>query len=102
MKKCARTIDRPLLLFGLEPEDVGLLALVSGSLIIFFDPFYAGAVFFGGWLVLRLAKQGKPQGYIVHLFYKHGMRIKGLIEPPKRVSWYSVFGGGDHDADAEL
>lgn len=102
MKKCARTIDRPLLLFGLEPEDVGLLALVSGSLIIFFDPFYAGTVFFGGWLVLRLAKQGKPQGYIAHLFYKHGVRIKGLIEPPKSVQRYSVFGGGDHNADAEF
>ena len=27
MKKCPRTIDKPLLFFGLEPEDVG----VSGS-----------------------------------------------------------------------
>ncbi len=102
MKKCARTIDRPLLLFGLEPEDVGILALASGSMIIFYDPFYAGTVFFGGWMVLRLAKQGKPQGYLTHLFYKHGVRIKGLIEPPKRASWYSVFGGGGHDADAKL
>ncbi|QAT16674.1 hypothetical protein BU251_02475 [Candidatus Velamenicoccus archaeovorus] len=102
MKKCVRTIDRPLLLFDLEPEDVGILALASGFMIIFFDPFYAGTVFFGGWVAFRLVKQGKPQGYLTHLFYKHGVRIKGLIEPPKLVQRYSVFGGGDRNADAEF
>ena len=91
MRKCARTIDKPLLLFGLEPEDVGVLALASGGVILFFDTFYAGCVFFGGWIFLRLLKRGKPEGYIVHLFYNHGMRIKGLIGPPLKISRYSVF-----------
>lgn len=91
MRKCPRTIDKPLLLFGLEPEDVGILALAAGLLIMFFDTFYAGLVFFGGWMFLRLIKQGRPQGYITHLFYKHGLRIKGLIEPVKKVNRYSVF-----------
>lgn len=91
MKKSQRTIDKPLLLFGLEPEDVGLLALAAGSMILFFGTFYAGAVFFGGWVILRLLKRGRPSGYIVHLFYKHGIRIKGLIDPPKITGEYSVF-----------
>ncbi len=91
MRKCLRTIDKPLLLFGLEIEDVGILALASGLIILFFDTFSAGLVFFGGWIFLRLLKQGKPQGYITHLFYKYGLRIKGLIAPPKLVSRYSVF-----------
>ena len=91
MRKCPRTLDRPLLLFGLEPEDVGILTLVCGAAMLFFDTFYAGVAFFGGWVVLRLLKQNKPQGYLVHLFYKHGVRIKGLIEPPKKVRRYSVF-----------
>ena len=95
MRKCPRNIDKPLLLFGLEPEDVGILALAGGLLIMFFDTFYAGLVFFGGWMLLRLIKQGKPQGYITHLFYKHGIRIKGLMAPPKLVSRYSVFRGED-------
>ena len=95
MRKCARTIDKPLLLFGLEPEDVGILALTCGATILFFDAFYAGIAFFGGWMFLRLIKQGRPQGYITHLLYKHGIRIKGLIEPPKIVSRYSVFRGED-------
>jgi len=95
MRKCLRTIDKPLLLFGLEPEDVGILVLVCSSMILFFDTFYAGIVFFGGWMFLRLLKQGKPQGYIIHLFYKHGIRIKGLIEPLKIVNRYSVFGRKD-------
>lgn len=91
MRKCCRTIDKPLLLFGLEPEDVGVLAAAGGLMILFFDTFYAGAVFFGGWLVMRMIKQNKPQGYITHLGYKHGVKLKGLIDPPKSVSRYSVF-----------
>jgi hypothetical protein len=91
MRKCCRTIDKPLLLFGLEPEDVGVLVLSSAAVILFFDTFYAGCLFFGGWIFLRLLKRGKPEGYIVHLFYGHGIRIKGLIDPPLRVSRYSVF-----------
>jgi len=93
MKKCQRTIDKPLLVFGLEPEDVGILALACGAMILFFDTFYAGIVFFGGWLLLRLLKQGKPQGYIVHLLYKHGIKVKGLIAPPKIAKRYSIFKG---------
>jgi len=91
MKKCPRNIDKPLLLFGLEPEDVGVLVMVSGLLILFSDTFYAGIAFFGGWVFLRALKQNKPQGYITHLFYNHGIRIKGLIEPVKKLSRYSVF-----------
>lgn len=91
MKKCLRTIDKPLLIFGLEPEDVGVLVFCAGSLILFFDAFYAGLVFFGGWIFLRFIKQGKPQGYIVHLLYKHGIRIKGLINPVDTGLRYSVF-----------
>ena len=94
MKKCARTIDKPLLLFGLEPEDVGIVALTSGAMIIFFDTFYSGLAFFGSWIFLRLLKRGKPQGYITHLFYRYGVSMKGLIEPPRKVSMYSVFRKG--------
>jgi len=95
MRKCLRTIDKPLLLFGLEPEDVGVLVLACGLAMLFLDTFYAGLVFFGGWVLLRMIKRGRPQGYIIHLFYKHGVRIKGLIDPPKRVKRYSVFGEED-------
>ena len=91
MKKCARTIDKPLLLFGLEPEDVGILALASGAMILFFDTFYAGVVFFGGWMFLRILKKGKSEGYITHLFYRYGVKMNGLIDPPGIVSRYSVF-----------
>ena len=91
MKKCCRTIDKPLLLFGLEPEDVGILALVSGGVMLFSDTFYSGCIFFGGWIFLRLLKRGNPQGYIMHLLYRYGVRIKGLIDPPLKVSRYSIF-----------
>ncbi len=93
MRKCARNIDKPLLLFGLEPEDAGVLTAAGGLMMLFMDTFYAGIVFFGGWLVMRMVKQNKPQGYITHLFYKHGLRLKGLIDPPKQVKRYSEFRG---------
>ena len=94
MKKCPRTIDKPLLFFGIEPEDVGVLALASGGVILFSDTFYAGLVFFGGWIFLRILKKGKPQGYVIHLLYSHGVKIKGLIDPPTKVSRYSIFRQG--------
>ena len=91
MKKCPRTLDKPLLFFGLEPEDVGVLALASGAVMLFFDTFYAGIIFFGGWIFLKVLKKGKPRGYIVHLLYSRGLKIKGLIDPPVKVSRYSIF-----------
>ena len=91
MKKCPRTLDKPLLFFCLEPEDSWGLALASGAVMLFFDTFYAGLVFFGGWILLRILKKGKPQGYIIHLLYSHGVRMKGLIDPPTKVSRYSIF-----------
>jgi len=91
MKKCPRTIDKPLTFFGLEPEDVGILALLSGAVMLFSDTFYAGLIFFGGWIVLKVLKKGKPQGYVVHLLYSRGVKIKGLIDPPSKASRYSVF-----------
>ena len=59
MKKCPRTIDKPLLFFGLEPEDVGILALTSGGVMLFFGTFYAGVIFFGGVDIFKDIKERK-------------------------------------------
>ena len=37
-RKCPRTLDKPILLFGLEVEDVGLLSAVAGMGGIIFEP----------------------------------------------------------------
>lgn len=91
MKKCPRTLDKPLLLFGLEVEDIGLLALVAGIIALFSDPLFPGVLFFGGWALLFLLKRDKPTGYILHLLYKMGMPLRGLIPPVKKVKRYCVF-----------
>lgn len=91
MKICHRTIDRPLLILGLELEDIGLLAGVSGAVMVFYDTFYGGMVFFGGWWLIMFLKRGKPQGYITHLLYKLGFKIEGLLPPPEKVSRYAIF-----------
>ena len=62
--------------------------------MLFFGTFYAGVIFFGGWIFLRILKKGKPQGYITHLLYSYGLKIKGLIDPPVKVSRYSIFRKG--------
>jgi type IV conjugative transfer system protein TraL len=91
MKKCPRTLDRPILIFGLEPEDVAVVAASSGIIMLFFDTFYGGLVFFGGWFLLKVLKRGKPPGYITHLFYRYGVNIEGLVDSPKKVNSYSAY-----------
>src|SRR3989338_800845 len=95
MKICHRTIDRPLLILGLEMEDIGLLAGLSWVVMVFYDTFFGGVVFFGGWWLLMFLKRGKPQGYITHLLYKLGFSIEGLLPPPKKISRYAVFSTKD-------
>ena len=91
MKRCPRTLDRPILIFGLEPEDIASLGLIGGVLA-FFNTALSGAVFFGGWPVLVLVKRDKPAGYVIHLLYKWGMNFEGLLSPGKKR--YSAAGSG--------
>jgi len=78
MRKCLRTIDKPLLLFGLEPEDVGILALACGSMILFFDTFYAGLVFFGGVGVFKADKTGQASRVYYALVLQTWDKDKGF------------------------
>lgn len=91
MKKCPKTIDRPILIFGLEVEDIAILAALSGAIMLFFDTFYGGMVFLVGWVGVKVIKRGKPQGYLTHMLYKYGFKIVGLIDPPKKISRYSAY-----------
>ncbi|MBF0619940.1 MAG: hypothetical protein HQL19_07220 [Candidatus Omnitrophica bacterium] len=84
MRACSRTIDRPLLILGLEGEDVALLMVIFGVPAILFAPVIPLVCFFIAWPGLVMFKRGKPEGYVLHWLYKAGLPFKGLLPPGAR------------------
>ena len=87
-KPCARTLDRPILIFGLEPEELVLVGAVSGAILFLWDAFPAlgaGAVL---WIGLSRVKEGRPPGYLFNLLHRTGLlrflplRVPHLVRPP--------------------
>lgn len=91
-RKCPQTIDKPILLFGLEMEDIGLLGAVGGIGSILFGPLIPGILSMVGWIVLMQFKKGKQGGYLLHYFYNKGLDLPGLIPPIKKAQRYAVYG----------
>lgn len=91
-RKCPTTLDRPLLLFGLEVEDIGLLSLIGGLGSILFGPIIPGTCAIAGWFILMQFKKGKPAGYLLHWLYARGIDIPGLIPPIQKVKRYGIYG----------
>lgn len=92
VRKCPRTLDKPLLLFGLEVEDIGFLSLLGGLGSILFDPIIPGVLTIAGWIILIQFKKDKPAGYLVHWLYAHGIDFPGLIPPITKAKHYCVYG----------
>ncbi len=90
IKKCPRTIDTPILLFGLEIEDVGLLALIVGVGGLLIGPMIHGVIAFVGWVALVWFKRDKPQGYLLHRMYSKGFDLPGLLPPLLKRTQYSL------------
>ncbi len=72
-RPCPRTLDRPILVFGLEPEDLVIIGLVAGGLLMLADPLIAVGTGFGLWIALMRLKAGKPPGYLFTLAYRLGV-----------------------------
>jgi|CXWL01.1.fsa_nt_gi hypothetical protein len=94
-RKCPQTLDKPILLFGLEMEDIGVLSLVGGVGSIILGPAVPGILSIVGWFVLIEFKKDKPSGYMVHWLYHQGIDFPGLIHPIKKVGKYSVYAKSD-------
>lgn len=90
-RKCPRALDRPILMFGLEMEDLGLLGLVGGIGSIFFGPLVPGACSILLWVVLAHFKKDKPSGYLLHWLYGQGIELPGLAMPVKKVQHYGAY-----------
>ena len=102
-KPCARTLDRPIVIFGLEPEELVLIGLVSGAILFLVDP--VPAVIAGGtlWAGLSRIKAGKPPGHLFELLHRSGLlrwapgflRAPHLLRPGPRS--LDAFPGGNDD-----
>ncbi len=106
-KPCARTLDRPIVIFGLEPEELVLIGLVAGAILFLIDAI--PAVLAGGalWLALSRIKAGKPPGHLFELFHRSGLmrRAPGFLRAPHLLPpglrHLDAFPGGNDEAVRE-
>ncbi|MBF0594613.1 MAG: hypothetical protein HQL22_06570 [Candidatus Omnitrophica bacterium] len=89
MRDCPRTIDKPLLILGLEGEDIAVLMLLFGIPAVLIQPAIPLMLLFAAWPGLAFLKRGKPEGYMIHLLYRLGVPFDGLL--PLREGRYAVY-----------
>jgi hypothetical protein len=94
MRPCPKTIDKPLLILGLEGEDIAVLMLFFGIPAILISPAIPLGLILVAWPVLVWFKRGKPEGYVLHALYRAGLPLTGLLPPGDNVV-YSPYGKGD-------
>jgi hypothetical protein len=97
LRACPKTIDKPLLILGLEGEDIAVLMLFFGIPAILISPAIPLGLILVAWPGLVCFKRGKPEGYVLHALYRIGLPLKGLLPPGDGVL-YSAYGrGGAHE-----
>jgi len=67
------TIDKDLTFFGLEPEDIVVVVIISFVIMFLVDPISSIVFGFGAVFFLRKLKEGKPPGHMFYLLYKTGI-----------------------------
>ena len=92
MRQCPKTLDKPILLFGLELEDLGILLFLGGGGGLFLGPIIPGIAAIFGWIGLVQFKRDKPSGYILHRLYEYGLQLPGLLPPLRKANYYGVYG----------
>ena len=88
---CPQTLDKPVLLFGLEAEDIAIIAGIGGGGALFIGPQIPGMIAIGLWIFLMNFKKDKPTAYMFHWLYSQGLDMPGLIPPLRRVNRYGVY-----------
>lgn len=106
-KPCPRTLDRPIMIFGLEPEDLVLVGLVAGIILFVVDAVPAVLTGAALWIGLSRLKAGKPPGHVYELLFRSGLlrRAPSFLRVPhlirRGVARLDAFPGGDDDLVAE-
>ena len=106
-KACPRTLDRPIMIFGLEPEDLVLVGLIAGIILFVVDAIPAVVTGAGLWVGLPRIKAGKPPGYVFELMYRSGLLrwVPAFLKAPhllrRDATYLDAFPGGNDDAVGE-
>lgn len=102
-RPCPRTLDRPIQVFGLEPEDLVGVGLAATALLFLADGIVAVGTGLGLWITLIRLKAGKPPGHLYALAYRHGLAdfLPASLRPPqvlpRRLIRLSPFTGEEDD-----
>jgi len=91
MRKCSQTIDKPLLFFGLEMEEMCILIMVCYFIIAVSYLLLAFFILGFSWVLILKIKKGKPQGALLHYLYKLGIPLSGFLPPVKRIEKLSPY-----------
>lgn len=91
MRKCPKSIDKPFLILGLEIEEMCVLIFCFYSLATMTYLYIAFVFICFAWIFFLHIKKGKPQGALIHFFYKRGLPLEGLIKPVKTGQRFSLF-----------
>lgn len=92
MRPCSRTIDRPLLILGLEGEDIAVLLCLFGIPAILFSPAVPVIALFAAWPLVAWFKRDKPEGFVIHFFYRWGVPFQGLLPPGEKIRFACYVG----------
>lgn len=100
-------MDRPIVIFGLEPEELVFVGLVAGAILFLVDAIPAVLTGAALWLGLSRVKAGRPPGYLYELFYRSGLlrwapsflRVPHLLRAQTR--YLDAFPGGNDDVVRE-
>ena len=92
-RPCYRNVDRPIFLLGLEYVDWAMVLIVFGicALIPYISNLTVLMATVSCATVLRVLKASKPRGYLLHLCYRFGLPLPGILPPPRTVPRYSAY-----------
>jgi hypothetical protein len=84
-KRCYRTLDKPITVFGLEIEDLCGVVLAAGALLFLTRPILGIGGGLAAWAGLRALKAGKPPGYVFEQAYRAGLLRFVPLPAPRRL-----------------
>ena len=91
-RPCYRNVDQPILLLGLEYMDWAMVLVVFGGCALI--PYISNLTVLMLTVIcatgLRVLKASKPRGYLLHLCYRLGLPLPGILPPPCVVPRYSA------------
>lgn len=91
-RPCYRNVDRPILLIGLEYVDWAMVLIVFAicALIPYISNLTVLVTTVISAVGLRVLKASKPRGYLLHVCYRFGLPLPGILPPPRTVPRYSA------------